>query len=466
MLNKLKFIGIIFLSILLFTNCNKEGKQDKVQQGELVFSPIEITPDKGVWDWQCDLELTVVYALVIIDGEEYYPLTFVLDGKLYTQAIKLDAGEHVIEYFALMDDMGTPEAKFDDEIVKATPMDESEFAQYVEYTLPKPITIVAFQKFELRIDVLCYIKSVYEYFGFFWFEVVEITIREQCFFGDFCMPNLTDYEGSLYALNGLLVDEVAIFMIKGFRDEEPIGEYYNTYEEEEEFLFKEPFCFQYADYDNAENHFKFELWIYVKVGNDFEYMWFHDWEFTDDEKIENGGDGVVEFVLGDCVYSPTDLLLPPYINQYFTGIDTPVSVIDGGDTTFYDDGGMLIEGLISEWYEQADDWRVTGISVWDNYFLYGPDGSAEVWGTGEIFVGSDPDNPAYTGKWDITFESVLTATDVGFDLLGHSVGVGVEGDVLGLYGKWTYTMSFDFSDPSTFVYHFTGYINSQVPFEL
>jgi len=325
MLNKLKFTGIIFLSILLLTNCKKENKQDKIQQGELVFSPIEITPDKGVWDWECDLELTVVYALVIIDGEEHYPLTFVLDGKLYTQAIKLDAGEHVLEYFALMDDMGTPEDKTDDEIVKAIPMDESEFAQYVEYTLPKPLTIVAFQKFELKINVLCYIPEVYEYFGFIWFEVNEITIREQCFFGDFCLPSLTEYDGSLYALNGLFVDEVAIFMIRAYRDDEMLGEFYNTYEVEEELLFKEPLCIQYADYDNAENHFKFELWIYVKVGEDFEYILFHTWEFMDDEKIDNGGDGVVEFVLGDCVYTETDLLLStyvPFIATFEVTIDT------------------------------------------------------------------------------------------------------------------------------------------------
>ena len=81
-------------------------------------------------------------------------------------------------------------------------------------------------------------------------------------------------------------------------------------------------------------------------------------------------------------------------------------------------------------------------------------------------MGATPDNPAYTGKWYITHSEVLTPTDVGFDILGHTVGIGVEGDVLGLYAKWTYTMSFDFSDPSTFVYYFNGYINSQVQFEL
>ena len=463
MLNKLKFIGIIFLSILLLTNCKKDAKQDQVKQGEVVFAPIEITPDKTVWDWECDPTLNVTHAKVIIDDEEYYPLTFVLDGKLYTQAIKLDAGDHVLEYFALMDDMDTPDFYLDDEIVKATPMVDADFAQFVEYTLPKPFTIVEFQKFELRIDVLCYIPAIYEYFGFFWFEVIEMTIREQCFFGDFCLEHLADYEGSLYDLNGLLIDEVAIFKIKAFRNDDPIGVYYNTYGEEEEFLFKEPLCIQYADYDNAEDQFKFELWIYVKVGDDFEYVLFHTWEFMDAEKIDNGGDGIVEFVLGDCVYSETDYLFPPYVNSCSTGISTPVSVIDDGDTTFYDDGSILIENMITEWYDQGEDWRTGGISMWYITFLFAPDGTAEMWGTGEIFVGSDPDNPAYVGKWDIIFEAVLTPTDVGFDLLTYSTGVGVEGVVLGYYGAWISTMNNDFSVPSTFMYNTYGCINSQVP---
>ena len=459
MLKMIKYIGIVFLSFLLLTNCKKEEKQDQSQQGELVFAPIEITPDKGVWDWECDPELSVVYALVIIDGVEHYPYTFVLDGKLYTQAIKLDAGAHVLEYFALMDDMGTPETKIDDEIVKATPMDDSEYARFVEYTLHKPITIVAFQKFELKIDVLCYIKSVYEYFGFFWFEVTEITIREQCFFGDFCLPNLTDYEGSYYELNGLLIDEVAIFKIMAFRNGDPIGEFENTYMEEDELIFYEPMCIKYADYDNAEDHFEFELWIYVKVAEDFEYVLFHTWEFMDAEKIENGGDGVVEFVLGDCVYSETDFLFPPYINQYFTGISTWIEDIYLGDTTFLPTGQILIENQTSEWYDEATDWRVTGSTFWTINWLIEPDPpfTAEVYGTTELFVDGD------RGKWEMSWHGPMVPTAEGFLIEVHAVATGVEGEVMGLFAEWNYTMNFVFSNPN-FMYISEGYINSQYEF--
>ena len=47
--------------------------------------------------------------------------------------------------------------------------------------------IIAFEKAEYAIDVLCYIPAEWDNFGFEWFEVTEITLREQCFFGDICI---------------------------------------------------------------------------------------------------------------------------------------------------------------------------------------------------------------------------------------------------------------------------------------
>ena len=77
-------------------------------------------------------------------------------------------------------------------------------------------------------------------------------------------------------------------------------------------------CIQYADYDLQENLFDFELWIKVDNNGVFEYVYMHTWTFMDDQTIvplyneELGEDGVVEFVLGDCVVTPTDLLLAPW----------------------------------------------------------------------------------------------------------------------------------------------------------
>jgi hypothetical protein len=367
MLNKIKFLGIILMSIFLLTNCNKEAKQDPVNEGELVFAPITITPDKD-WDWQCDLTLTVTNAHVVIDGNDYFPLTFVLDGKLYTQAIKLAEGIHTVSYFALIDNTLDWANLANAPIVKATPATGSYFGHYVTDPVDFDIYITAFRKFELRIEVLCYVPAVYEYFGFFWFEVRELTIRYQCFFGDFCIKHLPDYYGSLYENNGLQLDEVAIFKIKAYRNGDDIGTFYNTYVDDNELMFHEPLCVEYADYDNETDYFDFELWIYVKVGDVFEYVYFYTWTFMDDELIVplpiDGGDGVVDFVLGNCNYSPTDLLLPPYMNlpwyfDYMVTTDNPDAYFNAhfaGIGPGYD----IQDGIYPAWCADSDHFITPG----------------------------------------------------------------------------------------------------------
>jgi hypothetical protein len=65
----------------------------------------------------------------------------------------------------------------------------------------------------------------------------------------------------------------------------------------------------------ADEEFKFELWIYVKVGNGFDFKLFHTWPiFKDNNMIPAGEDKVVDFVLGSCNLSNTDLQLAPYMN--------------------------------------------------------------------------------------------------------------------------------------------------------
>lgn len=375
MLNKIKFLGIILMSILLLTNCNKEAKQDPVKEGELVFAPITITPDKD-WDWQCDDELIVTNAHVVIDGNDYFPLTFVIDGKLYTQAIKLAEGNHTVSYFALIDNTADLADLTLAPIIKATPTAGSYFAHYVSDPVSFDVYITAFRKFELRIEVLCYVPAVYEYFGFFWFEVRELTIRYQCFFGDFCIKHLPDYYGSLYELNGLQLDEVAIFKIKAYRNGDDIGTFHNTFVDDNELIFFEPLCVEYADYDNETDYFLFELWIYVKVGNDFEYVHFYTWEFMDDQVIEDlygiGEDGVMEFVLGNCNYSDTDLLLPPWMNlpcgfQYGVTDDNP----DYFFTGHYDgigDGYDIQDGIFGGWC--ADMGHTITLETWYTMCAY------------------------------------------------------------------------------------------------
>jgi hypothetical protein len=321
MFKNIKLIGVIFLSVLLLTNCKKENKVDTTSPGELVFAPYDAGAEKdGVFDVQCDLSLVITHARVQLNnGDYYYPLTFELDGKLYTQSIKLLPGDYKITEFSLMDDMGTPNDYTDDAVVKATPMWNSDYADFVTTPIDDVIdfTIIPFEKYEFSIDVLCFIPAVYDNFGFEWFEVTPMTIREQCFFGDFCINDPELYIGTLYG-PVVDVDEVAIFKIKVYRDGVFVDEFFNTSYVNDVLTYESPLCIQYADYDLQENLFDFELWIKVDNNGVFEYVYMHTWTFMDDQTIvplyneELGEDGVVEFVLGDCVVTPTDLLLAPW----------------------------------------------------------------------------------------------------------------------------------------------------------
>jgi hypothetical protein len=316
MFNNLKFLGVIILAMLLLTNCTKDEQVDNTKApGELVFAALDGGNEKSDYDVLCDETLVIHHAKVTIDGLVYNPLTFELNGMLYTQSIKLDAGTYVLEEFILMTE--------DDIPVKATPMWDSEYAHFVSPSLGDPdnpveIIITPFEKSEFDIEVLCYIPAEIDNFGFEWFEITEITILEQCFFGDICIDDFEDYAGSLYY--PLTVDEVAIYKIKVFRDDVLIDVFYNTDVINDEMVFISPLCIEYANYDQEDNVFDFELWIYAY--NEFDdvvdYYHYYTWTFNNfdlivppyDPDYPEISDGVVDFVLGDCVLDTPDLQLP------------------------------------------------------------------------------------------------------------------------------------------------------------
>jgi len=135
------------------------------------------------------------------------------------------------------------------------------------------------------------------------------------------------------------------------------------------------------------------------------------------------------------------------IPTQFVGVCTPLSVDDG------------------IWYDAADDERVTGLSIWASTGMEPIDAmTTEITGTAEIFVGAetleDVDNGEYLGKWEMSWKvtSTLTSPDGSTFLnVGHAVGTGTEGEVLGLTAKWKYTMDYDGS-PESFMYVSKGKI--------
>jgi len=118
----------------------------------------------------------------------------------------------------------------------------------------------------------------------------------------------------------------------------------------------------------------------------------------------------------------------------------------------------------NEWYDQTNDWRTTGTSIWlTTKAEEDPDlGVTYLGGTSELFV--DPKNPheLNRGKWDLTWEGTLTLKDLdnplaGFDIVAIATGEGEAGKVKGMNAYWTYTMDFD-GTPETMFYVVEGNI--------
>ncbi len=142
----------------------------------------------------------------------------------------------------------------------------------------------------------------------------------------------------------------------------------------------------------------------------------------------------------------------------FTGTSMPAGLPIGGDTTFLPNGKTLITGVTVEWYDHSDSCAgmITGSSYWTANSLTDPDGSAKMWGKADIIV----DGENCSGKWELSWHGYLTLYEdgSGLEIICDANGTGKEGDVKGMVGKWTYTMNYVFSDPTTFFYATDGYI--------
>jgi len=316
-------------AVLVSCKKNTTDTPTPVQKQDVEFQINTILPDAGR-DYNiplCDDNLSPDYAMIILDdytgnglADTLYADVYYIGDQLYTKALQMEPGAYNVIGFLVYDDLTGDGPSDDDMIYKAAPMPNTEFSEFVVNALNMPFTVEQFKKTKVLIDVLCFVPDVYDLFGFFWFQITEITVREMCFFGDLCLKTPSDYEGSLYEEDGLFIDEPAIFQIYA---QHKVGdgpwEDMNggaPYTNESFFGTGEPLCIRYADYDHEVDQYKFELKVLVKVGNDFEYVTMYTWEWSDifETTYPPGDDGVEEFVVGNCNYSPTDIQLNPYMN--------------------------------------------------------------------------------------------------------------------------------------------------------
>lgn len=331
---------------LLMVSCNKDDDTNSIndEQG-VVFALNSASRSKST---DC-FSKKADYAKVNVDGSIKKVDVYYVNSRLYTKTLKLAEGEHVLKEFMLMDDNNTPDNDADDVLIAATPHEGSEFAKYIENPLDLSFEVKKFKKTEMPVSVLCYQKKDYSNFGFIFFGIEQIVVREQAFFGDICICRLSDYEQSPYAAqtSGLQLDMPAIAKIEVWRNNVKIDDFTN-----EDYLGEgKPLVVKYADILNHDDNFELKLFVLVKQANEFKYKHFHSWKFKDDETIAAGDDGIVEFVLGNCadkadVVMPAWMNLPPDANYTITSIDpTTENAYVGVKLENIADGYEIVNGL-------------------------------------------------------------------------------------------------------------------------
>lgn len=300
-------LSMLFL-LLFMASCQKDNdaKPSDEEQG-VAF---QLKTGASLKSTNCFSE-QAEYAKIVISDVEYTLDVYYIGSVPYTKTLKLPTGDYTLTEFMLMDDNQTPDDTSDDVLIAATPHEGSEFAQFVDQPLNIDFTVEEFEKTQLNVQVLCYEESDHSSFGFVFYEIGQVVVREQFFFGDVCICRLEDYANSLYAnqSEGLQLDMPAIAKIEVFRNGTSMGEYSN----EAWYGEGQPLRVLYADVLNQVDSFEFKLSILVKQGLEYNYVHFHTWRFVDDEVIEGGEDGVVDFVLGNCEPG-ADLVLAPWMN--------------------------------------------------------------------------------------------------------------------------------------------------------
>ncbi len=373
----MKKVFLLFLIAAVMFSCKKnETTQPAADQfAEVSFNVTTLVPDADrEWTYDYDVPECIPdaipgWALMKItdaagnelegdgvegpNGTNYFKvLVFYTNGELYTQSVKLPVtmcdnapnccDTYYVTEFFVYDENGVP--------YKAAPAIDSDFFQFVTQTLPVTLEICAFEKKEFYIDVLCFTPDYYELFGFFWFEITEITVREICFFGDICIdwwmtPSQWHFYGDGVPLSvwynetnmyqqqdaGIQMDMPAIFALALYKMDPITQEYIfiNSWSNETWYGEGAPLCFRYADYDAIEGEqFAIKMYIYgpwwysaptreelfgytIDDGlrdwqtDDAQHVWY----FTDNalEDLDFGypdGDGVIEFAWGNCVEDP------------------------------------------------------------------------------------------------------------------------------------------------------------------
>ena len=195
-------IFTFLLTVLFFSGCEKEKEKEGLLQ-EVVFGIEHIDPHALKTDSDFDIPcqydeegnlLVPGIAQIILRDADGVSQTYNLEliniaGKLYTKSLRLKPGTYTVTMLLLLTEPGGT-------IVMATPKENSLYAPYISpgKRIEFSFMVGEFEKTEVSAEVLCYEPSSYEAFGFFWFNIHQIVVKELCFFGDICANHIPDYQ--------------------------------------------------------------------------------------------------------------------------------------------------------------------------------------------------------------------------------------------------------------------------------
>jgi hypothetical protein len=262
-------------------------------------------------------------------------------------------------------------------------------------SLPIDFVVAAFEKTEIRIEVLCFIDAAYEAFGYEWFEITIIELDQLCFFGDICLngePFIpADFEPGYGT--GLGIDIPAIMEIVVKKDGVQTAVYNNATDQ------SEPLCAAYyEDPDVTGEVYTFELYLWLPDGNGFSYQLYHTYTSTDGVlDVDIGDDFILDFFVGTCGYGDAD--------QTFDFIWTPPVPPVAGELVITEimKDPKAVDDSFGEWFEVYNT----------------SDHAIEMMGLTVSDLG--------TNTFDID-ESLIILPD-GFVVLGRNADVGTNGGV-------------------------------------
>ena len=310
-----RFLFLTMAVLFILSACKKEQTTPTPQKdGEITFAiqQTDFPSSRDNGDVPLCTELSMDYVTFTLDGQDYTTTILYANGKLLTQPIKVTPGSYQLTAFYVYHDNLPAGPGPEDILVRAAPQPDSEYWDLMENPLDIEVTVDAFEKYEYIVDVLCYEDLFYQEFGFYWFELNDVKIERQCFFGDICTGKLEDFVGSLYEQQqeGLQMDMPAIFYIDVYKGEDLIRTFSN-----EDWL-GEGQCLEvyWANDLDLEETFTFDLYVLLPEGEGMAYQFIHQWVFLDDACPDPGEDGVVDFTVGACQIPDADFTFPAWLD--------------------------------------------------------------------------------------------------------------------------------------------------------